>query len=301
MTEESAALYVVPTPLGNLADLTRRAEEILRTVSWVAAEDTRHSGPLLKQLGAQARSISAHQHNEHEAAARIVEKLQAGEAVALISDAGTPGISDPGARIVAAVRAAGCKVVPLPGPCAATTALSGSGLLDEHFLFYGFLPTKGGQRRQALEALRDYRCALVFYEAPHRVLETVEDMAAVFGERTLVIARELTKLFETIHSLPLAEGLAWLAKQGLTERIVRAMVANERKEQSTVLVPASVALGAQPLVNVAPVVAQSHSVATVNGKPVDIEVEVTMPTPGPSNSSWMMRGWDRDRWYVMPR
>lgn len=210
MTEESAALYVVPTPLGNLADLTRRAEEILCTVAWIAAEDTRHSGPLLKQLGARARTIPAHQHNEHEAAARIVEKLQAGEAVALISDAGTPGISDPGARIVAAVRAAGGRVVPLPGPCAATTALSGSGLLDEHFLFYGFLPSKAGQRRQALEALREQPCALVFYEAPHRVLETVEDMAGIFGQRTLVIARELTKLFETVHSLPLGEGLAWL-------------------------------------------------------------------------------------------
>lgn len=210
MTEESAALYVVPTPLGNLADLTRRAEEILRTVPWVAAEDTRHSGPLLKQLGARARTLPAHQHNEHEAAARIVDKLRAGEAVALIPDAGTPGISDPGARIVAAVRAAGCRIVPLPGPCAATTALSASGLLDEHFLFYGFLPSKGGQRRQALEALREQPAALVFYEAPHRVLETVADMATVFGERTLVIARELTKLFETIHSLPLPEALDWL-------------------------------------------------------------------------------------------
>ncbi len=218
MTEESAALYVVPTPLGNLADLTRRAEEILRTVPWVAAEDTRHSGPLLKQLGAQARTIPAHQHNEHEAAARIVEKLQAGEAVALISDAGTPGISDPGARIVAAVRAAGCKVVPLPGPCAATTALSASGLLDEHFLFYGFLPPKGGQRRQALEELRDYPCALVFYEAPHRVLETVADLASVFGERTLVIARELTKLFETVHSCPLSGALAWLQEDSNRQR-----------------------------------------------------------------------------------
>jgi 16S rRNA (cytidine1402-2'-O)-methyltransferase len=218
MTEESAALYVVPTPLGNLADLTRRAEEILRSVPWVAAEDTRHSGPLLKQLGAQARTIPAHQHNEHEAAARIVDKLRAGEAVALISDAGTPGISDPGARIVAAVRAAGCKVVPLPGPCAATTALSASGLLDEHFLFYGFLPAKGGQRRQALEELRDYPCALVFYEAPHRVLETVEDMAAVFGERTLVIARELTKLFETIHACPLGEALAWMEADANQQR-----------------------------------------------------------------------------------
>lgn len=218
MTEESAALYVVPTPLGNLADLTRRAEEILRTVPWVAAEDTRHSGPLLKQLGARARTLPAHQHNEHEAAARIVDRLQAGESVALISDAGTPGISDPGARIVAAVRAAGCKVVPLPGPCAATTALSASGLLDEHFLFYGFLPSKGGQRRQALEALRDTPCALVFYEAPHRVLETVADMATVFGERTLVIARELTKLFETVHSLPLGEALDWLKEDPNRQR-----------------------------------------------------------------------------------
>lgn len=218
MTEESAALYVVPTPLGNLADLTRRAEDVLRRVAWVAAEDTRHSAPLLKHLGVSARTLPAHQHNEHEAAARIVEKLQAGESVALISDAGTPGISDPGARVVAAVRAAGCRVVPLPGPCAATTALSAAGLLDEHFLFYGFLPTKGGQRRQALEALRETPAALVFYEAPHRVLETVADMADVFGERTLVIARELTKLFETIHSLPLGEALAWLRDDANRQR-----------------------------------------------------------------------------------
>ena len=210
MTEESAALYVVPTPLGNLADLTRRAEEVLRSVPWVAAEDTRHSGPLLKQLGARARTLPAHQHNEHEAAARIVDKLHAGESVALVSDAGTPGISDPGARIVAAVRAAGGRVVPLPGPCAATTALSASGLVDEHFLFYGFLPSKGGQRRQAIESLRAYPCALVFYEAPHRILETVADLAAVLGERTLVIARELTKLFESIHSCPLTAAREWL-------------------------------------------------------------------------------------------
>lgn len=218
MTEESAALYVVPTPLGNLADFTRRAEETLRRVPWVAAEDTRHSAPLLKHLGSSARTLPAHQHNEHEAAARIIEKLQAGESVALISDAGTPGISDPGARVVTAVREAGCKVVPLPGACAATTALSAAGLLDEHFLFYGFLPTKGGQRRQALESLRDTQAALVFYEAPHRVLETVADMAEVFGERTLVIARELTKLFETVHSLPLAEALAWLKEDSNRQR-----------------------------------------------------------------------------------
>ncbi len=201
-----------------MADLTRRAEEILRTVPWVAAEDTRHSGPLLKQLGSQARTLPAHQHNEHEAAERIVAKLQAGEAVALISDAGTPGISDPGARVVAAVRAAGCTVVPLPGPCAATTALSGSGLLDEHFLFYGFLPSKGGQRRQAVEELRELPCALVFYEAPHRVLDTVADLASVLGERTLVIGRELTKMFESIHSCPLTAALDWLKEDSNRQR-----------------------------------------------------------------------------------
>ena len=218
MTDKYAALYVVPTPLGNLADLTRRAEEILRTVPWIAAEDTRHSGTLLKQIGAQAKTLPAHQHNEHEAAARIVEKLRAGEAVALISDAGTPGISDPGARVVAAVRAAGCQVIPLPGPCAATTALSGSGLLDEHFLFYGFLPSKGGQRRQAIDELREYPCALVFYEAPHRVLETVADLATVLGERTLVIGRELTKMFESIHSCPLSSALEWLKEDSNRQR-----------------------------------------------------------------------------------
>lgn len=218
MTEEYAALYVVPTPLGNLADLTRRAEEVLRTVPWVAAEDTRHSAPLLKQLGAVARTLPAHQHNEHEAAARIVERLRAGEAVALISDAGTPGISDPGARVVAAVRAAGCRVVPLPGPCAAVTALSAAGLADEHFLFYGFLPAKAGQRRQAIAALRGQAAALVFYEAPHRVLETVADLAAGLGERTLVIARELTKLFESIHSGRLGEALAWLEADANRQR-----------------------------------------------------------------------------------
>jgi 16S rRNA (cytidine1402-2'-O)-methyltransferase len=218
MTEESAALYVVPTPLGNLADITRRAEEILRAVPWVAAEDTRHSAPLLKHLGSSARMMPAHQHNEHEAAARIVARLQAGESVALVADAGTPGISDPGARIVAAVRAAGGRVVPLPGPCAAIAALSVAGLADEHFLFWGFLPSKGGQRRQALAGLRDQPCALVFYEAPHRVLETVADLAAVLGERTLVIARELTKLFESIHSGPLTAALAWLLEDANRQR-----------------------------------------------------------------------------------
>ncbi len=211
MTRELAPLYVVPTPLGNLKDISERAREILAAVSWVAAEDTRHSGPLLKHLGSQARLLAAHEHNEAEAAQQILARLEAGEAVALVSDAGTPAISDPGARIVARVRAAGGRVIPLPGPCAAATALSAAGLEEDHWLFYGFLPSKSGQRQKTLEALRDLPYALVFYEAPHRVLETVADLAAVLGaERTLVVARELTKLFESVHSLPLGEALAWL-------------------------------------------------------------------------------------------
>ena len=211
MTEETLALYVVPTPLGNLADLTRRAAEVLRTVPWVAAEDKRHSAPLLKSLGSGARLLAAHEHNEQEAAEQVIARLAAGESVALVSDAGTPGISDPGARLVARVRAAGFRVVPLPGPCAAVTALSAAGLVEPHFLFYGFLPAKSGQRDAALQALVGQSCALVFYEAPHRILETVAALARAFGEgRTLVIARELTKLFESIHSGPLGEAEAWL-------------------------------------------------------------------------------------------
>lgn len=210
MTFESSVLYVVPTPLGNLSDITRRAEEVLRAVPWVAAEDTRHTAPLLKHLGVMARLLPAHEHNEEAAAARIIDILQAGESVALVSDAGTPAVSDPGTRIVARVREAGFRVVPLPGPCAAVTALSAAGLADPHFLFYGFLPARASHRRLALEELRSLPYALVFYEAPHRVLETVDDLAAVLGERTLVIAKELTKLFETIHSGPLAEGGDWL-------------------------------------------------------------------------------------------
>lgn len=210
MTERSPVLYVVPTPLGNLADISQRSLEVLRAVPWIATEDTRHSAPLLKHFGATGRMLPAHQHNEHEAAGRIVEKLAAGDSVALISDAGTPGISDPGARVVAAVRAAGFRVVPLPGACAAVTALSAAGLVDERFLFVGFLPAKAGQRRQAIAELVGVQAALVFYEAPHRIIETVEDLAAGLGERTLIIARELTKLFESIHACPLPEALEWL-------------------------------------------------------------------------------------------
>ena len=211
MTESSAALYVVATPIGNLADLSQRAIDVLKSVPWVAAEDTRHSAPLLKHLGSAARLLPAHEHNEHEAAEKIAALLAGGQSVALVSDAGTPGISDPGARVVAAVRAAGHRVVPIPGACAAIAALSAAGLADQRFLFVGFLPSKSSQRRQAIAELAGEPAALVIYEAPHRILETVADLAETLpGERTLVIAREVTKLFETIHALPLAEALPWL-------------------------------------------------------------------------------------------
>ena len=187
MTFDSSALYVVPTPLGNLGDMTQRAIEVLRQVSWVAAEDTRHSAPLLKQYGCSARMLAAHEHNEEAAAQQVIARLSEGEAVALVSDAGTPAVSDPGARLVARVRAAGFRVIPLPGACAAVTALSAAGLTESHFLFYGFLPARTKQREEALRELSALPYALVFYEAPH-----------------------LTKMFETIHSCPLGEAHDWL-------------------------------------------------------------------------------------------
>ena len=211
MTEESPALYVVATPLGNLGDLTARAADVLRVVNWVAAEDTRHSAPLLRHLGSSARMLPAHQHNEEAAAQQVIEKLAAGESVALISDAGTPAVSDPGARLVGRVREAGYKVVPLPGPCAAVAALSASGITAPHWLFYGFLPTKAKQREEVLRELAPAPHAVVFYEAPHRILDTVAALATTLGTtRPIVIARELTKLFESIHACPLGEASAWM-------------------------------------------------------------------------------------------
>jgi 16S rRNA (cytidine1402-2'-O)-methyltransferase len=214
-----APLYVVPTPLGNLADISERARVTLCSVTWVAAEDTRHSAPLLKHLGSRARLLAAHEHNEEEAATKILTLLAAGESVALISDAGTPAISDPGARIVARVHAAGGKVIPLPGPCAAITALSAAGLSDPHWFFYGFLPTSASRRQKALHGLAGLAAALIFYEAPHRVLASVVDMNQCLGsERTLLIAREISKQFEEIARLPLGEAVAWFKADAMRQK-----------------------------------------------------------------------------------
>lgn len=219
MTDESPALYVVATPLGHLGDLTQRAIEVLRRVAWVAAEDTRHSAPLLRHCAATARLLPAHEHNEESAAQQIVARLAGGESVALVVDAGTPGISDPGARVVSRVRAAGYRVVPVPGPCAAVVALSAAGVDARHVLFYGFLPSKATQRANALRGLVGLPYTLVFYEAPHRLLATVDALAEAFGPaRTLVVARELTKVFEQIHSCRIGEARAWLLADANRQR-----------------------------------------------------------------------------------
>jgi len=209
---KTSALYVVATPLGNLGDITLRALEVLRGVDAIACEDTRHTRRLLDHYGIRAPAFALHQHNEAAAAQKLIDMLAAGKRVALVSDAGTPGISDPGARAVAAVRAAGYPVIPLPGANAAIAVLSAGGLADPHFLFVGFLPSKESARRQQIETLKATAATLVFYEAPHRIVATVADLADLLEPvRTLVIARELTKLFEQIAAVPLAEAPAWLA------------------------------------------------------------------------------------------
>ena len=207
----TATLYIVATPIGNVTDISVRALHILGMVDAVACEDTRNTGNLLTRFGLSRPMIAAHQHNEREVADKIINRLLAGERIALVSDAGTPGVSDPGARIVDAVRAAGLRVVPVPGASAAVTALSASGLVNDQFYFVGFLPAKAKQRETALQQLLTVSATMVFYEAPHRILDCVEALAAVFQpQRQVVFARELTKLFEEIHRCPLADALAWV-------------------------------------------------------------------------------------------
>jgi 16S rRNA (cytidine1402-2'-O)-methyltransferase len=202
-------LYVVATPIGNLRDITLRALDVLKTADIIAAEDTRNTSHLLGHFAVSTKLMALHEHNERIAAPKIIEALQAGKTVALVSDAGSPGISDPGAILVRAVRAAGFPVVPLPGPSAVICALSAAGLDAPHFLFYGFLPSKPALRRKELNLLKDLPYTLAFYEAPHRIVETVDDLLQMLGgEREITLARELTKMFESIHCCKLAEAPA---------------------------------------------------------------------------------------------
>lgn len=199
MSTAAATLYVVATPIGNLGDLSPRAQEVLRSVAAICAEDTRHTGQLLSHFGISKPLVALHDHNEEAMAERVVARLLGGESLAVVSDAGTPLVSDPGFRLVRAARAAGVKVSPIPGACAAIAALSVAGLPSDRFVFEGFLPAKGAARRERLNKLAAETGTLVFYESSHRIAESLTDMAAAFGsERPAVVARELTKLFETV-------------------------------------------------------------------------------------------------------
>ncbi len=228
---EKRALYVVATPLGNLEDITHRALRVLAGVDLVAAEDTRRSRRLLRHYGIQTPCLAFHEHNEARQALRLLRRIQEGAAVALVSDAGTPLISDPGLGLVRRVQEAGCRVIPIPGPSALTAALSAAGMPCERFAFEGFLPAKGAARRRRLEALRDEPRTLVFYEAPHRILDLLELLCEVLGEeREAALARELTKAFETIHRDRLGRLAAWVAadaRQQKGEFVV--VVAGERR------------------------------------------------------------------------
>jgi len=206
LNSAAGSLYVVATPIGNLDDISARALKILRDVALIAAEDTRHSQRLMQHFGIPTPLAACHEHNERDEGSRFITRLLAGDDVALISDAGTPLISDPGYHLVRQARAAGISVVPVPGACALIAALSAAGLPSDRFIFEGFLPAKAVGRRARLEAIKEEPRTLIFYEAPHRILECLQDMELVFGaERPALLARELTKTFETLKGLPLAE------------------------------------------------------------------------------------------------
>lgn len=213
------SLYVVATPIGNLDDMVPRAIETLQSVSLVAAEDTRHSARLLAHFSLDTPCVAYHDHSDERRTQELLAHLARGESLALISDAGTPLVSDPGYRLVRSARQQGFPVIPIPGPCALVAALSASGLASDRFAFEGFPPPKAAARRNWLQALCDDRRTLIFYEAPHRVLACLEDMVTAFGpEREATLARELTKHFETIRTAPLAELVDWVASDSNQQR-----------------------------------------------------------------------------------
>ena len=231
-TDSTGRLWVVATPIGNLDDLSARAREVLGRVALIAAEDTRHSAPLLARYGIGTRVVALHEHNERDEAERLVARLRGGDDIALISDAGTPLVSDPGFRLVRAARAAGVTVSPVPGACAAIAALSVAGLPSDRFVFEGFLPAKAAARRERLGELAGETRTLVFYESSHRVRETLDDMAAVFGAaRPAVLARELTKLFETVIDADLATLVARVAADPNQSRGEFGLLVGGRPEQ----------------------------------------------------------------------
>jgi 16S rRNA (cytidine1402-2'-O)-methyltransferase len=235
--KQIGTLYVVATPIGNLGDITLRALETLKTVDAIAAEDTRHTSGLLSHFGISKKLIAVHEHNEQQSAEKLLLQLKNGESIALVTDAGTPAVSDPGAVVVNIVRRAGIQVVPIPGASAVIAALSASGITQNGFYFHGFLPASGAARRKVLEQLKSQSVTLVFYEAPHRIIESIEDIAKVLGEgRQVTFARELTKTFETIYSCSAGHASAWLQAD-----------ANQQRGEFVLLVEAAPVVEAQEI------------------------------------------------------
>lgn len=235
MGPDQALLYIVATPIGNLADMVPRAIEVLQCADLVAAEDTRHSQRLFSHFNIDTPLMAYHDHSDDKRTEQILQRLEQGQTIALISDAGTPLISDPGYRLVREARERGIKVSPIPGACAFVSALSAAGLPSDKFSFEGFLPAKSGARERALLELASDTRTLVFYEAPHRVADTLEAMAAVFGgNREAVIAREVSKAFETFQLMPLAELVEWVRADSNQQRgeIVLLVRGAERSRES---------------------------------------------------------------------
>lgn len=215
----ASTLYVVPTPIGNLGDITQRALAVLSNVDLIAAEDTRHTGLLLQHFAISAKMYPLHDHNEQQKAEHLLAKLQDGLSIALVSDAGTPLINDPGYHLVRLCREAGIRVVPLPGACAAIAALSAAGLPSDRFCYEGFLPAKTKSRKDTLQSLIEETRTMIFYESTHRLLESLQDMVTVWGpQRYVVLARELTKTWESIRGGPVGELLAWVLEDEVRKR-----------------------------------------------------------------------------------
>ena len=264
---QAAALYIVPTPIGNLNDISQRALDTLQQVDLIACEDTRHTAKLLSHYQISTSTWALHDHNEQYKSEQLVTRLLSGQSVALVSDAGTPLISDPGYHLVNSCRDAGIQVIALPGPCAAVTALSAAGLPTDRFAFEGFLPAKEKARLDKIESLKDEPRTLVFYESPRRLLDSVAALVAVLGDdRRIVVARELTKTFETIHSLPAAEMLLWLQQDSNRSRgEIVLMVAGYRPASddelsAEVLRTLALLRGELPLKKAAALTAEIHGV-----------------------------------------